>query len=309
MSYFKVTMVWNHSVMGVSESYYSKSQDIKALPDAISALLSKRAALMYDDCYFVGVRVSAYPTIRQSSVLLPGIASSVLLASSVKVPSAGTYSLATPGAVESQLRQTMQVSLGFNSTNTVPRYLSGIPQFITATEPATLNLSGAGRWLTAFNAFAAELIANWQIRARVPLPVINPPAPQIQNVISQTAGPSLLGIVISSTPPVTLQQGNRIQLTHFRPPKFTRLPTVNGMWTIDNLNTTMQPGSTVVFLKHSAAIDPTTVNFTDQSRLGLVAYQLYPITSFIPVRINTHKRGRPSMAPRGRRLSRPTLDP
>lgn len=306
MPVYKVTTMWNHSVMGVSESYYTPLLANTKAPDRISAMLAARAALMYPDCAFVGVRISVYPFVRQSSVLLPGIAQSVLLGGTVKVPSAGTYLATGSPTQESQLRQTLQVSLGYGSLQTVPRYMSGIPAFIVGTEPATLQIQNSGTWLANFNAFAAILTAGWQIRARVPLPVISPPAPQILGVVTQTAGPSLLGIVISAIPPLGLQQGNRVALTHFRPACHTRGPTINGMWTIDNVNTTLQSGNVVIFLKGSAGIDPETVTWTDQSRIGLVAYQLSPITSFTPYRIGVHKRGRPSMAPRGRRLTRPS---
>lgn len=307
MPVYKVTTMWNHSIMGVSESYYTPLLATSKAPDRISAMLSARAAMMYPDCQFVGVRISVYPFVRQSSVLLPGIAQSALLGDTVKVPSAGTYGPDPMLFPESQLRQTLQVALGYGSLQTVPRYLSGVPKLIVMTEPSTLNMAASGVWLERFNAFADILTGGWQIRVRVPLPVITPPAPQILGVISQSAGPSLLGIVIGNKPPVTLVQGNKVALTGFRPACNTRGPTINGQWTVDNVNTTMQPNNVVVFLRNSSTIDPTTVNWTDASRIGLVAYQLSPITSFLPYRIGIHKRGRPSMAPRGRRLTRPSL--
>lgn len=308
MPVYKVSLIWNHSVMGVSETYYTKQLNVVDAPTYLVTMLNARAAMMFPDDYIVGVRVGVVPAIRQSTVLLPGLNFATIFGAVALIPTNGTATASVAQPTESQLRQTLEVKLGYGGGYTTTRYISGIPREIAFTEPATLDFAKAGTWFRAFNAFSAILSKQgWQIMARTP--ATTQTSTPIIGLVSQASGPSLLGIVVPGTPTPAFAQGQRVQLTGFRPAKFTRGPTVNGMWTVSSVNATLIPNAVVVYLLGSATIDPTTVRFLTQSRISIVQFGLVGIDSFVPYRIGVHKRGRPSLAPRGRRLSRPTLDP
>lgn len=307
MAVYKVTMMWNQSVMGVSESWFTPDQSGLALQKQVTDMLNLRAACMYQIQPFVGVRLALYGAKRQSQVILPPGGPWLDPFSQVTVPTTGNLPGAGSTTRPDQLRAVLQMTVQYNDTRRTIRYLSGIPDAYSATEPATIVPGAAGAWGTAFQTWRSYLVNNgWQIQARQISGAYL--AVPVNGVTVQAAAPSLLGISVlaATAPPFVV--GDRIALAHFRPAKGTRSATVNGMWTVDSVNTTLTPGNIIVFLRGSAGIDPDSVRFVATSTIQRVGYQLYPVQAINPYRVGIHKRGRPSMAPRGRRLSRPTLD-
>lgn len=308
MAVYKVSLIWNQSVMGVSETWYTPDQSSSTLQKQIQDMLSFRSQSMFRIQPFVGVRLSLYGAKRQSKVILPP--SGVFLDSfnPLQVPASGTLPGSTSTTRPDQLRAVIQCTLGYNDTRRTIRYFSGVPDGFTVTEPATFDPSAAGAWGTAFQNFRTFIVNNgWQIRARQVTGAFL--AVAVNGVSVQAAAPSLIGIsvVAATAPPFVV--GEQVALSHFRPKKGTRGLSMNGMWTIDSINTTLVPGNLIVYLRGSAGIDPDSIRFTAQSTIQRVGYSLFPVQDFNLYRVGIHKRGRPSLAPRGRRLSRPTLDP
>ena len=308
MSVYKVTLMWNQSVMGVSETYHTADVTPTTALARVQTFLQYRFAMLYPYQFAVGLRLATYGAKRQSVVLLPPYDRFPGTNSFLQIPSTGNYKGESNQPNADQLRAVLQCRYSYDNTRAVYRYLSGIPDEVSYTEPNTVDFSKVPNWYQAFTAFKNNLISGgWQLRAKA-ITGINAPA-AVTGVTSQAAAPSLLGIVLPAATAPPIVQGSQIQLQHFRPAKFTRNPSVNGSWTVDSINTTLVPGSLIVYLRNSGTIDPTTVRITALSTIQLVSYQLFPIQQMDWVRIGIHKRGRPSMAPRGRRLSRPTLDP
>lgn len=308
MSVYKVTLMWNQSIMGVSESWYSPDVDIPGLAKVLPRMLSARFQMLYPNQYMVGVRVALYGSKRQSVVLLPPYDALPQSTDVIQLPTAGGQKPGRLGLGPDQLRSVLQYRVYYGDTRTAIRYLSGIPDSISATEPATLRPNSGIPWWQAYNYWVERLTADgWQIRARA---VTGPNAPaSVSGVTAMAAAPSLLGIVLPAATAPPIVQGSQVSLQHFRPAKFTRSATVNGTWTVDSTNATLAPGSLIVYLRNSGTIDPTTVRLTALSTIQLIGYSLFPVQKIGWVRVGIHKRGRPSMAPRGRRLARPTLDP
>lgn len=308
MPTYRVTTMWNQSIIGVSETFYTPNVSDVTAAGILDQMLANRKALMFANQFFVGVRLSVYGSKRQSTVLLPGAVQFPGTTRTLTIPTKGTRPYATLSTGPDQVRAVLQYRLGISTGHVSNRYLSGIPDDISATEPMTYVPGNSSDWVKAWNAWRLGLITDgWQIRARLytgdytPIPPIG--------VTVQTAAPGLLGVVLDSTAAGGFNRGLKIALTGWRPPKGERASTLNGTWIIDSVNDTLEPGETILYLRGSAGIDPTRQRFTDTTRVQLVGYDTFPIISIRPIRVCTHKRGRPSMAPRGRRLSRPSLDP
>ncbi len=305
---YKITHMLNQSVMGASETWYTPDASTTSAVAMIQTYLAARMALLPPTTTTVGIRLATYGAKRQSTVLLPPYDVFPGTKQFIQIPTAGTYQNETKGVGSDQFRAALQNRVTYNNTRTVTRYLAGIPDGIVNVEPATVNFKNNPQWKQALDRFYGVIVGyGLQIQAKA-ITGINAPA-TVTGVTSQAAAPSLLGIILPAATAPPFVQGSQVQLQHFRPAKFTRTPTVNGGWTVDSTNATLVPGSLIVYLRNSGTIDPTTVRITALSTIQLLAYQLYPVQDMTWVRVGIHKRGRPSMAPRGRRLSRPTLDP
>lgn len=308
MSVYRVTYMWNHSVMGVSETYWTKDETGGAALLDVQRMLSLRSQFMYVDDYTVGVRIAIEGATRNSVALIPPSGIFPGVGQYMNIPVAGVIPEVPTVKSESQLRQTMQQRLSFADTRTAIRYISGVDSSIVFTEPATLNFNGSSSWYKAWQAFKSYLIQNgWQIRAQV-----LPPAATVNNVIGvvqQGAAPGLIGIQISIPPTFSGIKGNKIALHGMRAAKGTKGSTMNGTWFIDSVDSTALPAYLTLYLRGSAGIDPEAQRFTDKTTVRLVTYAFYPIQAIEPLRVGIHKRGRPSLAPRGRRLTVKSLDP
>jgi hypothetical protein len=305
---YKVTHMMNRSVMGASESWYTGDWSATQALQYIQELLAARMALVTYATETVGVRLAVYGAKRQSVVLLPPYDVFPGTNSLLQIPAKGTYTGEVKNFGSDQYRAALQNRITYDNTRTVLRYMSGIPDAVSATEPATVDFSLTPQWKQALDRYYNILSSRgWSIRAKA-ITGINAPA-SVTGVTSMAAAPSLLGIILPAATAPPIVQGSSVQLQHFRAAKFTRNPTINGGWTVDSINTTLVPGSLIVYLRNSGTIDPTTVRITALSTIQLVGYSLFTVQNVTWVRCGIHKRGRPSMAPRGRRLSRPTLDP
>lgn len=308
MPIYKVTYQFNQSVMSASENWYTANQSNEKLIGYLENLLAARFAMLQSNHDMVGVRVSLYGAKRASSVLLPPRAYWPAVAKFLNVPINGTGKVQGKYGGPDQFRAAMQTRIGFGDTRQAIRYLAGAPDNVTTTEPGGLSLGNNVPWEQAFFNFGNRLVDDgWCVRAQVPPPatLLN----QVQAVTSVSPATSPIGIQIDAATAPVIPPGSTVLVQHFRPKKGTRLPTINGTWTVLSVNATLVPNSLVVYLRGSDLIDPATVRITPNSTIWPQTYQLYPVQSISPLRVGIHKRGRPSMAPRGRRLTRLSLDP
>jgi hypothetical protein len=306
MSIYKVTIMWNQSIMGVSETYYTPDQISSSAAANVQNMLGLRAQAMFDDQPWVGVRASIEGNTRNSSVMLP---SAGVFADSglwITIPSAGKQLSAGVPSNNLQLRAVLQEQVQFATSRRTIKYLSGVPTFYSSTEPSTVYPSGGGVWLSALLAWQAYLIQNgWQIKAQ-PIGTAAATA-SVVGLYTQVAPGTDLGVRVRSVTMPAWTVGARIYLSHFRAAYGTRASTLNGTWYIDSIDAATYAPDQVLYLRGSAGISPATQNFTDKTYVRLVTYTYYPIQTIVNYRIGIHKRGRPSMAPRGRRTRIPSL--
>jgi hypothetical protein len=308
MANYVVTPIWGRTWVGASESYISPDLSPTAAQSAIGTLLELRAALMHTDAYWQGVRISLYGSKRRSSVLLPPSDLFPDVGVTIPIPANGTYGGSGNTAGPTIMRNSLQYTAYFDTNRPAKRYLADIPAGIVGSEPATYNFGRVGDWNTAFKAFTDYLKNNsWQIRA-IDKSGSNP-AYSVVNVVQQTASPGLLGLVLTAGGPLSFLAGQKIFVQGFRPAKGTRLPTLNGTWTVASIDGTGLPALATVYLRNSAGLSPDAQRFTPNSIVRAVRYALYPIQQSIGKRVVTHKRGKPSLGYRGRRLTIVSLDP
>lgn len=305
MAVYKLTLTWNQSVMGVSETYYTNDIAGSVVVDRINEFLIKRYALLWNVHETVGLRISVYGSRRASLFFPPGNRKFPGTDKVLIIPSQGALTGAGLQTRPDQLRAVIQMLWMFGDNKQTIRYLSGIPDTVSATEPGTDDLTGNPQWVANFYAWRQWILDHgWQIRART-VPPTDPEFPAA-NLVVQQAAPGLLGVVVATALTPNFIPGDKAHLRGFRPSK-TSCSSINGIWFVDSVNTTLVPDHTVIWLRGSAGIDP-----NSQKTLGTiqrVKFTLFPVSYIGVYRVGIHKRGRPSPAPRGRRLVRRSLVP
>ena len=314
MPVYRVTLFANQSVMGMSETYYTRG-DVSAsnIAGLVTVLLDQRASIGFDNMFFVGVRiadlgVASAPqfTRRKSVFFTPGAWPYPGTATTLIVPVRGKFTTGTTPTSQhpDQWRAALHNRFTFGDGYNTIRYLCGLPDSISFTEPDTIHFDGNPQWLSNYNAWRQHISTTWALRGRTTI-LVDPYVP-VERLVIQQSAPSLLGVQVDAATSPSIAVGQLIHLRGFRPKRRGTI-SLNGRYYIDSVNTTLEPGKRIYYLRGTAGVNP-----NDYKILGTVqkvAYQLFNIQGIEPVRIGTHKRGRPSPAPRGRRLARESLDP
>lgn len=314
MPVYRITTYWNQSTLGVSETWWTNGNvATTAISARIQNFVNLRAAMMFDNQEFVGFRIADLGTLengfsqkRKSIYFIPGKQTLPGVTAPIIFPARGLQSIATGPLKPDQLRAAMQLRLIHSDGSQTIRYLAGIPDQVSNYEPASLDINVTPGYAISLNNFLAELATNWAIVART-TQTTDPYLP-VTKALRQESSPSLFGVAVNAagSPTPNIAVRDQVHLRDFlsRP----RVPSVNGSkWQVDSINTTLLPGYLVYFLGASSAVDPSIIK-----KLGTiqrVRYRLAPIQLVQPVRVGIHKRGSPSPTPRGRRVTRPTLDP
>jgi len=305
---YQVTILWGQATMGASETYYTDDVSDTSAVQNINQMLKLRSQMLKVFQYFQGVRIATTTTLRRSQFMVPGPNFLFATNNTVVVPATGTIPSGEDIDNSDQFRAVMQIILNYDNNRKVTRYLSGIPDAIIRTEPATIDPNGNPTWWASYNVWQQYIVKNgWFIKAQKLPPTV--PAFMVVGVTAQAAAPGLLGIQVDGTLSPAFKKGMKIAAQHFRPAKGTRAATLNGTWIIDSVDATGLPDFVTIYLRGSQGIDPTLQRITDKTFVRYVQYDYYRIQNIAWQRGGIHKRGKPSTAPRGRRLTRPTLDP
>jgi hypothetical protein len=294
--------------MGVSETYFTRDTTATGAAALIQDWLAKRTAMQWSNQGVVGVRVAVEGDKRKAALLVPPGDLFPGTNTIMQIPSAGSIPFLNGASNPDLLRVVLQLRLNFDTTRTTLRYLSGIPDANTHTDPATFETGAYVPWYKAYSSWWKSMVDNaWAVKG-IDKSSNNPLTPII-GLSKQAAPPSFMGIHLAGQPAPAIARGDKVSCRGFRPAKGVKAATINGTWYVDSVDTTTFPDEFVVYLRGSQLIDPALQRFTDASTLQRIRYSLYPIQSVTWVRAGIHKRGRPSIAPRGRRLTHVSLDP
>lgn len=306
MANHRVTFFFNQSVMGWSETYISKDVAANGAAAVIQRLINARNQILWrEENKWVGVRDAIVGLTRNSQAYLPG-SNKYFGGGTLTVPAQGQrVSLGGSTETPDQLRAVLQFLVIFDGTRKAIRYLSGIPDGLSQSEPGTFNLTANPDWVSNFNAFLDLLVSDgWRVQGIVaPTPLNNVP---VQALVVHDPAPGLLGIGMTSATLPALGDPPLVHLRGFRR-RGRGGVSLNGKFYVDSVNTTLRSGLTFWFLRGTSGNNP-----EDWKVLGKVQPVVnsdFAIQSTRIYRVGIHKRGRPSMAPRGRRLARLTLDP
>lgn len=199
-----------------------------------------------------------------------------------------------------QVRAALQTEVVKDGQRIGLRYLAGIPDAISLTEPNTMDSDFGKKWWKLFNAWRVELLTSgWAIQAidkGTNFPLIN-----VITYRLRAAAPSVLGVVIPTSAAWTHTIGKKVALQGV---KMTRrgLPSPNKTWIIDGVEADVPNAQRTIWLRGTESFDPDTFMTLGKVRAIEKAY-VVP-THLEPLRVGIHKRGKPFGSPVGRRKTR-----
>lgn len=306
---YRFTVITNASVFGASTTLLTNDVTVTRARAAIQAYVTALNNTMYANQSILAVRVGIYGTPRSSVLVIPPTGRIPGDTATLNIPPYGAIALDAesygPPAI---FRCAVQYRVTYNNTYTASRYLPQPPRGVIGTDPSAFAFGSGNPWITDFAKFLTLLENGTYFlvgRSRTG----NYAQQSIVGLVQSGADPSLLGVVIAGGGTSAIAQGAKVIVEKTRPPKGVRGPTINGTWIVDSVVTTTTPNITTIFLRSSQAVQPAMVRITAFSRISAYGTQPYAIQDTEILRVVTHKRGRPSIAPRGRRLSLGTLDP
>ncbi|HEV2461715.1 MAG TPA: hypothetical protein VGS80_25440 [Ktedonobacterales bacterium] len=309
MPQYRFTVITNDGTLEASETLYTPSGSADAAAMSIQAYIKARNAILYPTMSIQAVRVSIYGTKRSSVLVVPPGRPLPNGSKTISIPPQGQVDTGGIGGLADSIwRTALQYTLTYNDTYVTQRYLAGIPGAVIGTQRSTYNPGGYSGWTTALMKFLNLVGGGGYYIQALQRTGANAPQ-QIQSVVQQQAAPGYIGIQVASFTGAAFAQGARVIIQGMRPPKGQRLPTINGQWTIDSVVVTTNPNVTTIYLRGSSTIDPAQQRITPYSTVSLWGKQLYVIQNALAVAVVPHARGKQVLPARGRRLSRPSLDP
>jgi hypothetical protein len=313
---FGFQFFFNQSVMGAAERYITPDTGYDGMVSLLKSLILRRNQLLFEQHQWVGIRVSILPTadqlmgetrtLRQSFVLLPGIVQVPPGRTRINVPAIGTIpGVNFVGATPDQFRAVLQQRTTFSDNRHSITYMSMIPDAVSFTEPQPLHLKGNPAWEAAYDALRKFLVEeDFQVKALTSLTV--DPIANATGLVREAAVPNRLGVRVATAGAPAIAVGNRVAVQKFK--RFLgNKPSLNGTFFVESIDTTTQPGSTIFYLRGTEGLDPTMWKVLGTIRRKRYTY--FGLNRLDPYRVGIHKRGRPSLAPRGRRQTRVTYDP
>lgn len=331
MPQYKFTVFYQGHGFGASESWYTSNSSIAGAASTISTYCFLRNAMLFTDCEIQGVRVgrtslTAAPSngldgLRQSQLYLPGTPLFEGGPSVLKIPQPGTYTPQDLSRKEAFANVAVNERLTFSDNRSTTRYIAWPPAADVGIDLAGGSLLVEPAWFALLGRLQ-DFIANAPTAVDGGGPLYIKAATgsspgntfPIRGWVLQVAAPGLIGYVVDSINNANMVPGALVHIRGVRrrsAPQLggpIKLQSINGRWYVDSavLNSP-STGLTTVYLRGTAGVDPTTIKLL--GNVQLQTYQLYPVQLARSVRIRTHKRGKPSLVPRGRRLTRTSADP
>lgn len=313
MATYRVTFCYNAAGFGFSETWFTKDVSESNLGTRIKKYNELRMAMLPSDFDLAGIRTSqlqvgAFITsgFRKSRLFVPGTQFFPGPTDVFDLQPFGTYAGEAGGKNMEQLRSNLQIRLTFGSGRTTTRYVVGIPDGYSIRTEGTLDFAAIPVWGKAFIDWRDELVAQWNIAARST--ITDDPLYTVRAITKRTTAPQIIGMVIKPAGPLAWDVGDKISVSGFRRTKTSVRISVNGNYHLDELlPDTPSTGLTTAYLRELIGVDPSDIKIFGTIRR--FQRTIYSLASINTVRLGIHKRGKPSLTPRGRRLARISLDP
>jgi hypothetical protein len=308
MPVYRYTKFIRFRYFGDSETLWTGNVDAPIARATIQAELTARNSCLPDSSSIEAIRIAEEGGLRKSILLTPQDPTWPAGGGPLNIPTTGAVGDNDVDGRFGEWRAILQQSLTLGTSQQSNRYVSGIPRGMTIEEGQPIPFASRADWSNPYNVWAL-ILKNGQYYVRALLkPALLAPWLVIGLAPALVSG-GPIGVVFNSATFGGTLTGARVHLYGFRPAKGTRAPTLNGTWYVDSVVVGMPPVPTVVYLRGSGGINPALQKFTDKTYLLNVLYGYLPITLVRTVRVGIHKRGKLSIGPRGRRLTRVSLDP
>lgn len=332
MPSYKFTVRYQGHGFGPSESWYTGDLPIADAVSKIQAYLDFRAGMLFSDCEIAGVQIgrTTYTTAPQdpgdparNSQFYPGgnVYNFERSGSQLRVPGPGLYTPSSPALKEAFANVAIHERLTFDTSRSTTRYFVWPPYSTIRSDKSGGLLSYEPNWVKLYNRFenwlrgapdAGDPPGGLYIKATTAQsPTSTFP---IRGWRSFDASPGLIGFVLDTASAGEFTRGRKVHVRGVRrkpPPSVggaVKLISINGNWFIDSVTASSPAtGFTTIFLRGTEGIDPTTIKILGTAQV--VQVRLFQVQNAQQIRIRTHKRGKDTTVPRGRRLTRVTADP
>jgi hypothetical protein len=332
MPNFKFTIKYGGHGFGPTESFFAQPTSIKRFVLTLNNYLKLRQQMLFPELEITGIRIGRTglssalsdgrdPT-RQSTFYPAGETFDFEdSGNALTVPNAGTYLGPTGSRGPAFANVSINERIQFNDNRFATRYIPFCPALDLGADKAGGNLGTDTKWFDLLKALQNMWIGKGEgdftgepfyIKALARTGNATPKT--ILKWVTQTPTGGNIGAVIAASDNGGYASGVEVFIhgTRRRPePKVggpIKLQSLNGNWRVDTVqNDSPITGQTTIFLQNTSGIDVTTVKKT--GTISLKLYALFPIQDAFAVRTRTHKRGKDTTVPAGRRLTRVSADP
>ena len=303
MPHYRITLMLQNGPMGGSETYYTGNISESSLLSRVEQLIGARNPLLFTTTSWQGIRISVEDQRRRSVLVRPGLWAPTVGRIPIEIPQYGVIEPTAVARRQDQWRSVLQLRFRFDVDRQTQRYLLGIPDSIIKDNPGAFNLAGDPAWKQRFDQYVATMMSgSWYLKARARgagYQIIT-----IADWVQSQVAPAQLGVALAAAPPPGISAGDWVTVQGVRLRGNSRT-SYNGKYLVSSVNATLIPNRVVVFLRDTEAGDPSLVRIP--GTIQRIGYDFYPINEVTPVQGATHKRGRPTTAPRGRRSTRTYL--
>jgi hypothetical protein len=176
-------------------------------------------------------------------------------------------------------------------------YLSGYPFIVSSTNPVdTPGVVLQGDFLKNYRAWIQLLTITWGWRGKKLAADGQPTYPAVSVVHNPALNNDIQVSFVAPGVPVAV--GDVVQLTRF-PHLYGSPQQINGLWRVENIDTTTAPGFQRLTFYYSSAINLQNLRSFGYAMLNV--YRVYPIFSAVATGITHRKRGGRINLPLGRR--------
>jgi len=297
---FKITTFYGQGAFGWSESWWKNAATLGALQEPVGVMLALRQAMLSTRVACLGVRISTFRLDRTGRVYAPGISAMFRGGPSITIPEFGSIEDRPTGndpITFDQVRACLRYEVVDGARRLSYRYLCGIPDQVSLTEPAVTHFGAPATWWLAYNAWRQYMRVNFLIHA-TKTGAVGETIPIIRWArIDAAAG--VIGCVTKAGGPLNPLEGSRVVVTGVRMrARGVRSP--NGVWVVDSTANGVAPEQTI-YLRGSETRDIAQIKSP-----GKVRIQQDILVSFddlFPFRTGIHRRGGPFGQLVGRRTT------
>lgn len=305
MPIYKITMGFRRGRFTATETFWTNASDLNAVGVNLQELVNARNELHFQTTQWVGIRITEAGVPRKGKLYPPGVYTALNAGIPLTIPAQGNLVDGDQPVGADQERACLQIRVEFDTNRHTTRYMAFVPDAVITTELKALTFGGFPGLKMLFDNYVAEVISSrWLIKCRDRRTGFAPA--NINNWTQSASDPKNLGIVLVSATAPPIVQGEFVQISNVRR-RGTDKVSYNGRYYVDAINSTLQPGNMIYYLRGTEEGDPASVKLPGTvQRIG-TDYQ--PIQRWLPFRAGIHKRGGSFGRAVGKHSKRISLDP